>query len=128
VPGELITIPQYLADDLLDEGLVTEPVVWRGADVVSLVTLAADMTSAVTAVVVARESLAAVIRRLIHHASQSVEENAEIKIFVQFAEEGPVVAVETNNLSGRTRLEVKVQTAVRDGLDRLSAEVSSHDG
>jgi hypothetical protein len=128
VPGELITIPQYLAGDLLEEGLVTEPVVWRGADVVSLVTLAADMTSAVTAVVVARESLAAVIRRLIHHASQSVEENAEIKIFVQFAEEGRVVVKETNNLSGRTRLEVEVQTAVRDGFDRLSAEASSHDG
>jgi hypothetical protein len=128
VVGELITIPEYLADDLLEEGLVTEPVVWRGADVVSLVTLAADMTSAVTAVVVARESLAAVIRRLIHHASQSVEENAEIKIFVQFAEGSPVVAVETNNLTGRTRLVVTVQTTVQDGLDRLNAEASSHDG
>ena len=127
MPGEIISIPLDLADELLEEDLVAEPVVWRGAAVVSLMTLAADMTSAVTAVVVARESLGAVIRRLVHHASQAVEEDAEIKVFVQVAAE-PVVWVEANNLSGRTRLEVKVQIFVRDRLDHVTAEVSSHDG
>lgn len=111
MPREVISIPSDLADQLLDEDLVAEPVVWRGAGVVSLMTLAADMASAVTAVVVARESLAQVMRRLVGHASQAVEKDAEIKIFIRVGEEIKVL-VEANNLSGRTRLEVEVQAAV----------------
>jgi hypothetical protein len=127
MPGEIISLPLQVAEDLLEEDLVEEPVVWRGTDVVSLLTLAADMTSAVTAVVVARESIGAVIRRLVHHASQTAGKDAKIKIVVRSAE-GTDVVLQVNTSSGVTRLEVDVETLVRAKLDRLGADVSSHEG
>jgi hypothetical protein len=127
MPGEIISLPPQVAEELLEEDLVEEPVVWRGTDVVSLLSLAADMTSAVTAVVVARESIGAVVRRLVHHASQTVEKDAEIKIVIGSAE-GTDVLLQVNTSSGVTRLEVDLETLVRNKLDRLGADGSSHEG
>lgn len=118
-----LSLPVDLASGLLEDDLVAEPLVWRGADVVSLLTLAADTTSAVTAVVVARESIGAVIRRLVRHASQPVEGNSEVKVCVQ-SPAGTLVLVEANNVGGLTRLEVKVQSVVMEQLYHADADVS----
>ena len=118
-----LSLPIDLAEGLLEDDLVAEPLVWRGTDVVSLLTLAADTASAVTAVVVARESIGAVIRRLVRHASGSVEGDSEVRIYVQSPARA-LVLVETNNVGGLTRLEVKVRSVVMEQLDHADAIVS----
>ena len=118
-----LSLPIDLAEGLLEDDLVAEPLVWRGTDVVSLLTLAADTTSAVTAVVVARESIGAVIRRLVRHASGPVEGNSEVRVYVQ-SPAGTLVLVETNNVGGLTLLEVKVQSVVMEQLDHADAIIS----
>jgi hypothetical protein len=120
-----LSLPIDLAEGLLEDDLVTEPLVWRGTgtDVVSLLTLVADTTSAVTAVVVARESIGAVIRRLVRHASGPIEGNSEVKVYVQ-SSAGTLVLVEANNVGGRTQLEVKVQGVVMEQLYHADAIVS----
>ncbi len=120
-------VPSDLATELFEQGLAAEPLVWRGTDVVSVLTLAADITSAVTAVVVARESIGAVVRRLVHHASQTAEEASEVKVSVQ----GPVrtlLVVEANNPGGLMRLEVRVQAVVGEELDHADADVGATEG
>jgi hypothetical protein len=78
----VLSLPSDMAAQLITEDVATEPLVWRGTDVVSLLTLTADMTSAVTAVVVARESIGAVIRRFVHHTKQIAEDAPEMTISV----------------------------------------------
>ena len=90
---------------------------------VSLLTLAADTTSAVTAVVVARESIGAVIRRLVRHASQPVDGNSEVKVRVQ-SPAGTIVLVEANNVGGLRLLEVKVESVVMEQVDHADADIS----
>lgn len=118
-----LSLPIDLAAGLLEDDLAAEPLVWRGTDVVSLLTLAVDTTSAVTAVIVARESIGAVIRRLIRHASGPVEENSEVRVHVQ-SPAGTIVLVEVNNVGGLTHLEVKVQNVVMEQLDHADANAS----
>jgi hypothetical protein len=120
-----LSLPIDLAEGLLEDDLVTEPLAWRGTgtDVVSLLTLAVDTTSAVTAVVVARESIGAVIRRLVRHASGPIEGNSEVKVYVQ-SPAGTRVLVETNNVDGLTRLEVKVHSVVKEQVDHADTIVS----
>jgi hypothetical protein len=118
-----LSLPTDLAEELLEDDLVAEPIVWRGTDVVSLLTLVADTASAVTAVVVARESIGAVIRRLVRHASGPAEGNSEVKVYVQ-GRAGMVTIVETNNVAGRTQLEVRIQSVVEEQLDHADAIVS----
>jgi hypothetical protein len=107
----IFDLPSDLAAELIKDQLVTEPYVWRGADVVSLLTLCADMTSAVTAVLVARESIASVVRRLVGHVGKSTADAADVTIFVQA--DGKVrILVGTNNPSGLERLEVQIESVV----------------
>jgi hypothetical protein len=118
-----LRVPSGLAAELIEQDLAAEPLVWRGADVVSVLTLVADTTSAVTAVVVARESIGKVIRRLVHHASQTAEEASEVKVSVQ-SPTGSLVLVEANNADGLRRLEVTVQTMAMEQLDHADPDVS----
>ena len=118
-----LSLPMDLAAELLEDDLVAEPLVWRGTDVVSLLTLAADTTSAVTAVVVARDSIGAVIRRLVRHAGRPVERNSEVKVYVR-SPAGTLVLVEANNVDGLMRLDVKVESVVIQQIDSADAGVS----
>ena len=116
-----LSLPIDLAAELLEDDLVAEPLVWRGTDVVSLLTLAADTTSAVTAVV-ACESIGAVIRRLVRHASQPVDGNSEVKVRVQ-SPAGTIVLVEANRR--RTPApQVKVESVVMEQVDHADADIS----
>jgi hypothetical protein len=78
-----IELPSDLAERLLAEDLVIEPLVWRGTDVVGLLCMTAGMMSAVTAVVVARESIGAVIRRFVHHAGQAAGNVPKVTVTIQ---------------------------------------------
>lgn len=123
----VLSLPSDLAAQLLAEDVVTEPLVWRGADVVSLLTLTADMTSAVTAVVVARESIGAVIRRFVHHTRQTADDVPDMTVSVQ-APAGTRVFVEANNPTGLMRLEVNIHNVVEEVIENADADVSLNDG
>jgi hypothetical protein len=116
-----ISLPSDLAAELVAEQLVDEPVVWRGADVVSLVTLAADVTSAVTAVLVSRSSIAAVVQRFVHHAARKAGDAPEVCITVKVGKNTSVL-VEENDPAGLTRLTVVVAAAAKgaEGLTESS--------
>jgi hypothetical protein len=98
----VLSLPSDLAAQLLAEDVVTEPLVWRGVDIVSLLTLTAEMTSAVTTVVVARESIGAVIRKFVHHTKQTAGDVPDVTVSVQ-APAGTHVFVETNTPTGLMR-------------------------
>lgn len=106
-------LPSDLAAELINDQLVTEPFVWRGVDAVSLLTLCADMTSAVTAVLVARESIAAVVRRLVRHVGKSTRDAADVTIFIQVNGKERVL-VEPNSTSGLERLDVQIESLVKE--------------
>lgn len=123
----ILSLPSDLAAQLLAEDLVTEPLVWRGADVVSLLTLTADMVSAVTTVVVARESIGAVIRRFVHHTRQTAGDVPDMTVSVQ-APAGARVFVEANNPTGLIRLEVNIHNVVDEIIENADEDVSLNDG
>jgi hypothetical protein len=122
----VLSLPSDLATQLLAENVVTEPLVWRGTDVVSLLTLTANITSTVTAVVVARESIGAVIRRFVHHTKQTVGDVPDVTVSVQ-APAGARVFVETNNLTGLMRLEVNIRDIAEEMIESADADASSND-
>jgi hypothetical protein len=111
----ILSLPSALAAELTEEDLVSEVIVWRGADVVSLIGLAADLTSAVTAVVATRQSLAAIARRLVHHVSTQAGDSADVSISVTVPH-GTSVLVERNDQAGLTRLAVRVESAIQAAL------------
>jgi len=108
-----LSLPSALVAGLARDHLVTEPIVWRGADVVSLITLAADVTSAITAVVATRQSFAAIARSLVHHASTEAGTSAEVSISVA-APQGSYVLVERNDQAGLQRLTARVNAVLQD--------------
>jgi hypothetical protein len=120
----VLSLPSDLAAQLLAEDLVTEPLVWRGADIVSLLTLTADMTSAVTTVVVARESIGAVIRRLVHHTKQTADDVPDVTVSVQ-APAGTRVFVETNSPTGLMRLEVNIRKVAEEIIENADADADA---
>jgi hypothetical protein len=122
----VLSLPSDLAAQLLAEDVVTVPLVWRGADVVSLLTLTADITSAVTAVVVARESIGAVIRQFVHHTKQTADDVPDVIVSVQ-APAGTRVFVEANNSTGLMRLEVDIRKVVEEMIENADTNVSLND-
>jgi len=123
----VLSLPSDLAAQLLAEGAATEPLVWRGADVVSLLTMTADLTSAVTAVVVARESIGAVIRRFLHHTKRDADDVPDVTVSVQ-TPAGIRVFVEANNPTALMRLEVNIRNAAEEIIENADADVSLNDG
>jgi hypothetical protein len=117
----VLSLPSDLAAQLLTEDAATEPLVWRGTDVVSLLTLTADMASAVTAIVVARESIGAVIRRFVHHTKQIANDAPDVTVSVQ-APTGTRVFVEGNNPAGLMRLEVNIRDMAEEIIEGEDAE------
>lgn len=106
-------LPVALADELVEDELADEVVAWRGADVVALLTLAADITSAVTAVVVSKDAFAAIARRLVRHVSETAGDVPELRISVS-APEGMSVLVEVNDVPGRARLAMWVESVIEN--------------
>jgi hypothetical protein len=123
----VLSLPSDLAAQLLAEDVATEPLVWRGADVVSLLTLTADVTSTVTAVVVARESIGAVIRRFLHHTKQDANDVPVVTVSVQ-APAGTRVFVEANNPTALMRLEVNILNAAEEIIENADADARLNDG
>jgi hypothetical protein len=115
-----IGLPSDLAERLLAEDLVTEPLVWRGTDVVALLSMTAEMMSAVTAVVVARESIGAVIRRFVHHSGRASGNVPKVTVSIQ-APTGTRVLVEANSADGLTQLEVSIHAVVDEAIERADA-------
>jgi hypothetical protein len=117
----VLSLPSDLAAQLLAEDVVTEPLVWRGVDIVSLLTLTAEMTSAVTTVVVARESIGAVIRKFVHHTKQTAGDVPDVTVSVQ-APAGTHVFVETNTPTGLMRLEVNICEMAEEIIENADAD------
>ena len=112
--GDLtLSLPPALAAELTREGLAREVIVWRGADVATVLTLAADITSAVTAVVASRQAFAEIARRLVRHASAEAGGAPEVSISVKNAT-GVKVLIETNNANGLANLAVRVDALIED--------------
>lgn len=111
-----IGLPSALAAELVEEGLAEEVIVWRGVDVVTLLTLAADITSAITAVVASRDAFATIARRLVRHVSGSAGDARELRISVS-TPGGINILVEVNDEAGRARLEVGVVAAMNNALE-----------
>jgi hypothetical protein len=112
--GDLtLSLPSGLAAELTREGLAREVIVWRGVDVVTVLTLAADITSAVTAVVASRQAFAEIARRLVHHASAEAGDALEVSISVKNAH-GVRVLIETNDTNGLAKLAVRVDAVIED--------------
>jgi hypothetical protein len=112
--GVILEVPSDFAVELIRDELASEAIVWRGADVISLLTLGADFTSAVTAVVVGRKALATVARRLVHRVGAELGDASEeiaVKIVV-----GGVIEVlgEQNDPDGRARLVARIEVAIED--------------
>lgn len=117
-----IALPAALADELIAEDLVAD--VWRSADVVSILTLAADMTSAVAAVLVARESIRPVIRRMVRHAAETAEGQSHIQVYIQ-GRAATRVVVEANDAAGLTRLEITLRDVVCQQLESPDGPVGT---
>jgi hypothetical protein len=127
--GEVrLSLPAALAAELVADDLVSEPIVWRGADVVSLITLAADVTSAVTAVVASRQSLGEIARKLVHHVSTAArEDSADVSITVTVPQ-GTYVLVQRNDQAGQHQLAVSVESAMLDAAVRAESAGSAERG
>jgi len=87
--------------------------VWRGADVVSLLTLAVDSTSAVMAVVVSRTAIAEIAKRFVQARAKSAGPAPEVTILIK-TRGGERVLVEVNDTGGRLRLAALVELAVAE--------------
>jgi hypothetical protein len=113
--GEIVIgVPQELAAEFIHDELADD--LLRGVDVVSLLTLAVDGTSAIVAIVVARESIGEVVRRLVRHVGKSREDEPRVRVSIKTAA-GTQVLVDVNDSAGLARLEVSVTTVVLEQLD-----------
>jgi len=122
-----LCLPSALAAELVHEELADKVVSWRGADVVALLTLAADITSAVTAVVASKDAFAAIARRLVQHVSETDGDAAEVKISVS-APAGTTILAEFNNDAGQARLEVRVESAMENAVQAAEGTAGQYKG
>ena len=93
-----LRLPPRLAGELIEEGKVGQVITWRGADAIGILTLAADMTSAVTAVVASRKSFAEIARRLVRHASAKEGNAQEINIYLTYSNSVTALTVDNNEV------------------------------
>jgi hypothetical protein len=110
-------LPTSVAVELVSDGVARETAQTRSVDVVSVLTMVADITSAATAVVVARGSIAAVVRRLLGHVEK--DESSGLSIVVSSAAQGEII-VEVNDPKGFKSIQFRVQTAIERALDTTS--------
>jgi hypothetical protein len=106
-----IEVPPALAGELMMDGIAERANTWRGADVVSLLTLAVDSTSAVMAVVVSRTAIAEIARRFVQHRVKAAGPAPEVTILIK-TRGGERVLVEVNDTGGRLRLAALVELAM----------------
>ena len=122
--GEIVLgVPQELAGEFITDELADD--VLRGADVISWLTLAADSTSAIVAVLVAREAIGEIIHRLVRHVGKSCQDEPQVRVSIQTAA-GAQVLVDVNDSAGLARLEVSVKAVVLEQLD--SPDIKQPDG
>ena len=117
----ILTVPSALASSLIADELADEVIVWRGVDVVSLLTLAADATSALTAVVASRQAFAQIAQRLVGHVSDEAADSPDVSVSIT-APQGTAVLVETNTPVGLTRLVIRIQAAIQDAIDAQAGD------
>jgi hypothetical protein len=111
----ILEIPADLAGMLLAERLVKKPIRWRGTDVVGVLTLAADLITATTAVVVGREAITEVARRLVHSLAGRPGAGHEVTVTVKSGSQTKVL-VETNNQEGIRRLSAHVEVTIETAM------------
>lgn len=110
-------LPSQLAGELIREGKVGQVITWRGADVISVLTLVADMTSAVTAVVASRRSFAEIARRLVKHAGAKPDDGPAISISITY-DNSITMLTEDNNDVGTEKLVSRVLQVLEEASRR----------
>jgi hypothetical protein len=103
----IIEVPADLAGYLIAEQVARKPVTWRGADVISALTLATDLTSTMTAVIVARSSIAEFARSLAHRLSKDAGGKQDLTITIRTGS-GAQVIIQANDQEGIRKLAAQI--------------------
>lgn len=109
----IIEVPADLAGHLIAERVARKPVTWRGADVVSALTLATDLTSTMTAVIVARSSIAEFARSLAHRLSKDASGKRDLTITIRTGT-GTQVIIQANDQEGIRKLAAQITSTMDD--------------
>ena len=109
----IIEVLADLAGYLIAEHVARKPVTWRGADVVSAWTLATDLTSTMTAVIVARSSIAEFARSLAHRLSKDAGGKQDRTITIR-TRTGTHLITQANDEEGIRKLTALVTLTMDD--------------
>ena len=108
----IVEIPAELASSLIDERVARKPMTWRGADIVSVLTLAADLTSTMTAVIVSRSAIAEFARRLVGGFAKKAANERNLTITVRSGGKTQVI-VKSNDAEGVRELSAHIELILR---------------
>lgn len=108
----IIEVPTELAGPLIDERVARKSMVWRGADIVSVLTLATDLTSTMTAVVVSRSAIAEFAKSLAHGFAKTTNERT-LTISVRSRGETQII-VKSNDTFGIQELCTHIELILRE--------------
>ena len=109
----LIEVPADLAGYLIAAQVARKPATWRGADVVSALTLATDLTSTMTAVIVARSSIAEFARSLARRLSKDAGGKQDLTITIRTGT-GKQVIIQANDQDSIRKLTAQITLTMDD--------------
>lgn len=109
----IVEVPAELAETLISERVARKPIAWRGTDIISVLTLAADLTSTMTAVIVSRAAITEFAKSLVRGFARNAEPGAQLTISVRAGEKTKVV-IETNDMNGVRKLTAHVEAVINE--------------
>jgi hypothetical protein len=109
----IVEVPAELAETLISERVVRKPITWRGADIISVLTLTADLTSTMTAIIVSRAAITEFARSLVRGFARNAAPEAQLTISIRAGEKTEIV-VETNDSNGVRRLTAHIEAVMNE--------------
>lgn len=109
----IIKVPTELAELVIDERVARKRKALRGTDAISVLTLAADLTSTVTAVIVSRAAIAEFARSLARGFARKADDERSLTITVESHGQTQII-VKPNNTKGIQELSAHIEVIINE--------------